>query len=121
MRRTKIKADHNDVAIGERLRTARLSLGLSQTALGQQIGVSYQQIYKYESGQTRLSLSLVQRLSVVLQIKIADLVPETGQGAGSLLDLDPVAIRLVQALAAIKDPDARRCVFKVIDAFVRRS
>ena len=60
----KMTSDHRELAeehidryLGARIRTRRLLLGMSQEALGVLIGVSYQQVQRYESGVNRLSVS----------------------------------------------------------------
>lgn len=64
-----------DIEIGRRLRRARHRLGLTQEEVGETIGVSHQQIQKYERGDTRLTLSTLARLRELLRIEAADLLP----------------------------------------------
>ena len=45
-----------DIELGRRLREARERIGLSQTTLGEAVGVTFQQVQKYEKGQNRLSV-----------------------------------------------------------------
>ncbi|MFS0709958.1 helix-turn-helix domain-containing protein [Brevundimonas phoenicis] len=78
-----------DIEIGRRLRQARLRLGLSQEGVGDAIGVSHQQIQKYERGETRLTLSALARLRSVLRIEADDLLPPL-RNDGSAIP-DPVA------------------------------
>jgi transcriptional regulator with XRE-family HTH domain len=47
--------NHNDQKIGQRIRSARVARGLSQEALGADIGVTFQQVQKYENGANRVS------------------------------------------------------------------
>jgi transcriptional regulator with XRE-family HTH domain len=62
--------DQLDICIGERLRLARKKCGFSQTKVGKAIGVSYQQIQKFEKGINRLSVSCLIRLSKFLNVPI---------------------------------------------------
>lgn len=78
-----------DIEIGSRLRAARNRLGLSQADVAVKLGVSFQQIQKYERGDTRLTLSSVARIRDVLQIEPFDLLPAL-RADGSALP-DPVA------------------------------
>lgn len=119
MRRTKSRVDTNDLAIGQRIQAARKSLGLSQTDLAQRVGVSYQQIQKYEAGQNRVSVTHLLHISAALDLALTDLLPAAARAP--VLDLDSETIRLVRSFAAITDRDARRCIIKVIDAFLARS
>ena len=55
-----------DVAVGARVRQRRTELGLSQSDLGQQIGLTFQQIQKYERGSNRISASKLLMIAEVL-------------------------------------------------------
>ena len=56
--------------VGKRLRSRRRLLGLSQMALGQTCGVTFQQIQKYETGAVAISASRLWRLSTALDVSI---------------------------------------------------
>ncbi|WP_375673256.1 helix-turn-helix domain-containing protein [Bartonella sp. TS82HLJMH] len=66
-----------DISIGKRIRYRRISMGLSQKALGSYLGVSFQQIQKYEKGLNRVSagclLEIAQKLEVPISFFYADL------------------------------------------------
>ena len=57
-----------EIAIGARLRALRVAAGLSQAALGEVIGVTYQQIQKYECGKDRVAASTLQMLAGALKV-----------------------------------------------------
>ncbi len=59
-----------DVHVGARLRARRTLLGLSQTALGVALGISFQQLQKYEAGSNRISASRLYELSKILDVDI---------------------------------------------------
>ncbi len=59
-----------DVHVGARLRVRRALLGMSQTTLGEAIGLSFQQVQKYESGVNRISASRLFDLSRVLDVPV---------------------------------------------------
>jgi transcriptional regulator with XRE-family HTH domain len=59
-----------DASIGARLRLRRKELGLSQEAIGEQIGVSYQQVQKYEVAKNRMSAGLLYEVSKLLGVPI---------------------------------------------------
>lgn len=67
--------------VGQRLRAARLSLGLSQTELAQRLGLSYQQVQKYEVGTNGLSLSRALQMAGALGISVDRLMPDSPQPA----------------------------------------
>ncbi len=61
-------AHPTDVHIGQRLRDARVAAGLTQTALGESIGVTFQQLQKYESGANRIAGSRLWQLCQTLGV-----------------------------------------------------
>ncbi len=68
----------NDISIGKRIRYRRISMGLSQKELGSYLGVSFQQIQKYEKGLNRVSagclLEIAKKLEVPMNFFYADLL-----------------------------------------------
>jgi transcriptional regulator with XRE-family HTH domain len=64
-----------DRAIGERIREARIAAGMSQGALGELMGLSYQQIQKYESGRNRINGARIERLVTALNRPVAYFFP----------------------------------------------
>ena len=60
-----------DIHVGKRLRLRRSMLGLSQEALGDKIGVTFQQIQKYERGINRIGSSRLYELSLILDIPVS--------------------------------------------------
>ena len=63
-----------DVALGLRIRQRRKALRISQTALADGIGLTFQQIQKYERGSNRISFSRLVDIAHVLQCRVIDLV-----------------------------------------------
>ena len=57
-----------EVAIGARLRALRVAAGMSQTTLGEVIGITFQQIQKYEKGKDRIAASTLQVLAAALNV-----------------------------------------------------
>jgi transcriptional regulator with XRE-family HTH domain len=70
------KLDPIDVAVGGRARLRRRLIRRGQVAVAAEIGVSFQQLHKYERGQTRLSVSMLVRLARALETTVAALVGE---------------------------------------------
>jgi transcriptional regulator with XRE-family HTH domain len=87
-----------DIQIGARLKTFRLQRELSQSELGAALGVTFQQIQKYEKGQNRLSGSRLVQACEVLNVKAEQLL---GNGAAIHSDEPDV-------LAVLKDKDMLR-------------
>lgn len=67
-----------DVHVGSRIRALRLDRGLSQSALGDAVGVSFQQIQKYERGSNRVSASMLYRIAGVLGTEVQALFEGCG-------------------------------------------
>ncbi len=60
-----------DISIGKRIRQRRIAIGLSQKALGSLLGVSFQQIQKYEKGLNRVSAKCLLEIATKLQVPIS--------------------------------------------------
>jgi transcriptional regulator with XRE-family HTH domain len=69
-KKRRIGPDPIDQHVGTRLRMRRLMLGLSQTDLGVSVGLTFQQIQKYEKGANRISSSRLQEFSNVLKAPV---------------------------------------------------
>lgn len=63
--------DSTDKHVGNRIRMRRLMLDLNQTALADALGVSFQQLQKYEKGTNRVGASRLQQLATLLQVPIS--------------------------------------------------
>lgn len=63
--------DPIDIHVGQRVRARRKMLGLSQTQLGQELGVTFQQVQKYERGSNRIGSSRLFRMSATLDVPVA--------------------------------------------------
>lgn len=123
-----------DVHVGARVRLRRTLLGLSQEKLGEAIGLTFQQVQKYERGANRIGASRLYDLSRVLQVPVSYFFEEMsdevaakspGQLRGATQEQDtyepdPMAKRetleLVRAYYRIKDPQVRRRVFDLAKA-----
>jgi transcriptional regulator with XRE-family HTH domain len=122
-----------DVHVGSRVRLRRTLLGLSQEKLGDALGLTFQQVQKYERGANRIGASRLFDLSRVLDVPVSFFFDDMSQNAperspaielddvaqGSF-DVDPMARRetleLVRAYYRIKDPLVRKRVFELAKA-----
>ena len=106
--------DPMDIALGAAVRIRRRSLGISQEALAEQCGVSFQQIQKYENGANRISFSRLVQIARALQCRVVDLMDVLdAPDGGSAGDLDilsrmrtPGALELLAAFERLS-PDTR--------------
>ena len=65
------KPNPTDRYVGARVRMRRLMLGMSQTALGNSLGVTFQQVQKYEKGTNRIGASRLQQIAGALQVPVS--------------------------------------------------
>jgi transcriptional regulator with XRE-family HTH domain len=73
--------DPIDIAVGARIRTRRRASGYSQTQLADSLGITFQQVQKYERGANRVSASMLVRIAAKLETSVAALVGEDGVSA----------------------------------------
>jgi transcriptional regulator with XRE-family HTH domain len=92
-----------DVHVGSRIRLRRMTLDMSQTDLGAQLGVTFQQIQKYEKGTNRVGASRVQAIARALSVPVSwffEDAPEVGKGSE---DVFAGLSKEAQALAILFD------------------
>ena len=112
--------DPLDMALGRNIRVRRKSLGLSQSALGAAVGLTFQQIQKYESGANRVSFSKLMEISKALTCRVSNLIEnaEDGQPSAVIQDEGELvattgALELLQHFARIRAPHLRQALIKV--------
>ncbi len=123
-----------DVHVGARLRVRRTLMGMSQTALGEAIGLTFQQLQKYEKGTNRISASRLFALSRVLDVPVEyffDDMPTAVTASSPTLgggkakkppsyEPDPMATRetleLVRAYYEVSDPRVRKRLYELTKA-----
>lgn len=112
-----------DALVGRNVRVQRLRKGLSQEKLAALLGITFQQVQKYERGVNRIGSGRLYRISRIFDIPLTALFEgsEAEPGtAGSMLDLlaDPHSMRLVQAMAEIADTELRRSIVQLVERIV---
>ena len=109
--------DEIDVAVGARIRIRRRWLGWSQTQLANALGITFQQVQKYEKGANRVSASMLVKAARALETSVAALVGEDNSAPVETIVYaqlgTPGAADLLAAFAKISDGEARRAVLKV--------
>jgi len=118
-----------DQHVGGRIRLRRMMLGISQTAVGDALGISFQQVQKYEQGTNRISASRLHRLSRFLQVK-PEFFFETAEGqrlptasspdyvTAFLATADGLA--LMSAFQRLRSEKLRRGVVKLAEELAER-
>jgi transcriptional regulator with XRE-family HTH domain len=103
-----------DIAVGHRIRELREHRRMTQAQLACRIGVSYQQVYKYERGMDRLSIGRLMMIAAALSVAPLDLIdglPSAERRSTRPAQLPALErIRLMEAFADIPDPDVRERV-----------
>ena len=121
--KTSRKSDPEDKRLGELLRAARLEAGISQTELGTKLGVTFQQIQKYEKGANRISGGRLKQAARALGLPMAYFYPVEDEGAEG--DATPsVSARLMSskygldyAVAFVNaSPDQQRVLRDIVQA-----
>lgn len=121
-----------DIHVGSRVRLRRMMLGMSQEKLGEHLGITFQQIQKYEKGTNRIGASRLQAIARVLSVPVAfffedapGLAPVAGdQGFDEQASTSYVVdflsssegLALNKAFIRIKDPKQRRKVVELVKA-----
>jgi transcriptional regulator with XRE-family HTH domain len=110
-----------DIALGAAVRIRRRTMGISQEALAEQCGVSFQQIQKYENGANRISFSRLVQIARALKCRVVDLMDVLdGPDRETTGDLDlltrmrtPGAIELLAAYEQMA-PEARSALVSLL-------
>ena len=119
--------DAIDALVGRRIGERRAALGLSQTALSQRLGVSPQQVQKYEAGHNRISASRLNDIATALGVAPGDLFPDRGAVAAD----DLSSLRFMTATAEgravasafplIRDRSVRQALARITEALAPAS
>jgi transcriptional regulator with XRE-family HTH domain len=123
--------DHVDVEVGHRIRIQRVALGLSQTELADELGVTFQQVQKYEKGVNRVGTGRLTKIADVLQVPVTHLFGADdsvgGRGKPSDDSLSPLklltvpgAVRLLRAYGTLTNGKLRRSIIGVVEVASKR-
>ena len=120
--------DPVDVHVGARIRTRRLLIGMNQETLANALGLTFQQVQKYEGGANRVSASRLAEIANVLGVPIAyffaDLDPADAPAPASEQEMReliqrPEAIELIRSYYAIADQQVRDQFLDLVKAVAR--
>ena len=121
-----------DVHVGSRVRLRRMLLSISQEKLGEQMGLTFQQIQKYEKGTNRIGASRLYRISQILDVPVQfffeDAPVAPGQEGGKASGLSERqnddflyefistrdGLELIRAFVSIRDPKVRKRVVDLV-------
>lgn len=104
-----------DTKIGIRIRERRQELGFSQSYVADVVGITFQQLQKYETGQNRVSAATLLRIADVLRVQASDLLPgaKPPKPAKTHSTQDALALQLQHAFKGITSPRERRLVLEM--------
>lgn len=124
-----------DIHVGKRLRQRRTILGLSQEAVGNAIGLTFQQIQKYERGVNRIGSSRLYEFSKILSVPVSFFFedmekPTTSEGGAAIVSgvaedapafehekmSSRETLEMMRAYYRITDPRVRKRVFELVKA-----
>lgn len=118
-----------DVHVGSRVRLRRNMMGLSQEKLGDSLGITFQQVQKYEKGINRVGASRLQNIAAVLKVPVSYFFEDApgsktasgmAEGGSSSYVVDFLStsegLRLNRAFVKISDPKVRQRVIELIKA-----
>jgi transcriptional regulator with XRE-family HTH domain len=115
-----------DRHVGSRVRMRRIMLGMSQEKLGEGLGLTFQQIQKYEKGTNRIGASRIHQISEILQVPVSFLF-EGSPGNGKTFDDAPSptyvadflatseGLALIRAFTLIPDMKLRRAIVAMVE------
>jgi len=117
-----------DAEIGRRIRTRRLQFGISQSKLANNLGITFQQVQKYEKGTNRVTAGRLQRIADTLDVPVAFFFDDTKAGKKRTPGVESSlfsylqsgsAIRMVIAFYEIKNESIQRAVVKLVENIAR--
>ena len=118
--------DRVDVQVGSRIRLLRKGAQMSQTDLAEHLGVSFQQVLKYEKGLTRVGAGRLTKIAAALRVPVSELLGDAGAGQSNRRGVDearsplklltpPDALRLLRAYARIDNGNQRRNIVTLVE------
>lgn len=131
-KKTKGAASQIDAHVGQRLRVRRSLLGLSQEKVAEAVGLTFQQLQKYERGMNRISAGRLMQFSVILDVPVAYFfenfraTPQNKKVLHAMADNDQdefmspdviqskETLNLVRAYYRIEDENVRRSVYNFV-------
>ncbi|MBT5047077.1 MAG: helix-turn-helix domain-containing protein [Rhodospirillaceae bacterium] len=107
-----------DIIVGKRVRGRRILMGLSQERLGDDLGVTFQQVQKYERGSNRISASRLYEISRVLEVPPSYFFEEIIESEG--LDFAGVDADATDPMTKRETLELVRAYYKIIDPKIRQ-
>jgi transcriptional regulator with XRE-family HTH domain len=114
------KPEPVDVQVGQMIKAQRMAIGMSLDALGDAIGVTFQQVQKYEKGINRVGSSRLAAIADALKVDPGFFFSDKAKPDSELMGLfaTPGAVELLRAFAAIEDSRTRAALTALASAIV---
>ncbi|WP_051293097.1 helix-turn-helix domain-containing protein [Citrifermentans bremense] len=106
----------DNIEIGQKLREFRLQAGLTQEQLAERLGITFQQVQKYERGATKLNLVKLQQAAEALKIPVSAFFEE---GNFSAFQLNPNEKKLLTLFRAIRSERYRSSILDIVDGLAK--
>lgn len=123
MKQNKKRPNPIDIHVGSRIRLRRNMLGMSQEKLGESLGITFQQIQKYEKGTNRVGASRLQAIASVLSVPVSfffeDAPGHEGTGQQGLAE-DSQTAYVVDFMNSAEGLQLNRAFVRIEDAKIRR-
>ncbi|MGE0503726.1 MAG: helix-turn-helix domain-containing protein [Rhizobiaceae bacterium] len=119
----KKKPNPIDVHVGSRIRLRRNMMGMSQERLGDKLGITFQQIQKYEKGTNRIGASRLQAISSILEVPVSFFFEDAPGGVGTRpggMAEDASATYVVDFLNSAEGIQLNRAFTRIANPAVRR-
>jgi transcriptional regulator with XRE-family HTH domain len=115
------RPNSTDGQVGASIRAHRLLAGMSQGHLAKEIGVSFQQVQKYEKGTNRVGAGRLPQIADILGVPVAALFTEQAAGGPVPVTLvaDADAVKILTAYAEITDRSVRRHLSELVDRIAK--
>lgn len=113
---TSVKPHEVDIRVGANLKTLRQQREFTQSELGEVLGITFQQIQKYEKGTNRISASKLFEIAQFFNIGVSSFFEGCGDKANnnSIISLSKTALDTATALDKIEDPKAKKQIKQLI-------
>ena len=116
----KRSGDPQDMEVGRRIRARRLARDMSQTDLATQLGLTFQQVQKYEKGTNRVGAGRLKRIAEILDAPITYFYSVSDQPASKTADIlgfvdNARTLRLIRAYSRIENPQLQQALLELTE------
>jgi transcriptional regulator with XRE-family HTH domain len=118
---TTTRVSEQDTAIGQKLRLRRNMLGLSQMEVAEKVGVSFQQLQKYEKGTNRVGAARLNQLAKILGIEVnyffgeeIKMVADSASSGLTTIEFNDDVSSLIKQFTKISKPEVRKKVIRMV-------